>query len=513
MAGRPPNLLFIWTDEQRPDTLGAYGNRRIRTPHLDRLAGQGVVFEQAYCTQPVCSPSRASVLTGLYPHAHGVLQNNVPLPAGVPTLAERLRPAGYACGYVGKWHLGPELARRPEQRRGFDECWVSTEDMYTPDYGAEGYSDYHHFLLAQGYEPPDRVRDGRVFSRETAARLPEAVGKPAFQAEACLRFLETHRDRPFFLAVNFLEPHFPFSGPLDGAYDPAAMVLPETWSLEPDEAMPRHYRLLRQKYLHQNPHVRTNDRQGWQELLARYWGLCTLVDRHAGRILRRLEELGLAQDTVVVYTSDHGDLMGEHRLVGKCVQFEGAARVPLLVKAPGVAPGRVATPVSQVHLTPTLLDLLGLAVPGGLQGTSLRPLLTRGDLPPDGRGARPVGQPFGGAWDVPPDEAEVVLEWNGWNLFSAQQWQRDFGADPAQMAQPRSPVDARTIRRGRWKLSVYVTGEVELYDLRADPGEARNLARTAEQRATVVALYERLLAWQRETGDTLALPDPAPPPA
>jgi arylsulfatase A-like enzyme len=114
-------------------------------------------------------------------------------------------------------------------------------------------------------------------------------------------------------------------------------------------------------------------------------------------------------------------------------------------------------------------------------------------------------------WDVPADEAEVVVEWNGWNLFPAAQWQSYFGADPAQMAQPRSPVDARTIRRGRWKLSAYVTGEAELYDLRTDPGEAHNLARQAGHRATVAALYERLLAWQQETGDTLVLPEPATP--
>jgi hypothetical protein len=133
----------------------------------------------------------------------------------------------------------------------------------------------------------------------------------------------------------------------------------------------------------------------------------------------------------------------------------------------------------------------------------------RGDFAPDGGGARPDG----GAWDVPPDEAEVVVEWSGWNLFSAPQWEAYFGADPAQLAQPRSPVDARTIRRGRWKLSAYVTGQAELYDLQADPGEACNLVRRAEHRATVAALYQCLLAWQRETGDTLALPDPAPPSA
>jgi arylsulfatase A-like enzyme len=466
MTDRPKNLLFIWTDEQRPDTICAYGDRlagapRIDTPHLDRLAAQSVLFEQAYCTQPVCSPSRASVLTGYYPHAHGVMQNNVALPADVPTLAERLRPAGYACGYVGKWHLGPELARTPQQRRGFDDCWVSTEDMYTHDYVTDGYSDYHHFLVAHGYEPPDAVRNGRVFSRETAARLPEEVGKPAFQAEACMRFLEEHRDTPFFLAVNFLEPHFPFFGPLDGYYDPAAMVLPDTWWREPDRTMPRHYRIIRQKYLEQNPHVGTNDARGWQELIARYWGLCTLIDRHVGRILQRLEDLGLAEDTIVVYTSDHGDMMGTHRIVGKCVQYEPSARVPLLVRVPGTAPRRVAAPVSQIDVTPTLLDLLDRPIPDGLQGTSLRPLLG-GDEGRKTEDESPSVLRPSSLVERDENDRDVFIEWNGWNMFSAQIWRKYWLSDPSALDQPRSTVDSRTIRRGRWKLSVFVTGEAEL---------------------------------------------------
>ncbi|MER3487144.1 MAG: hypothetical protein C4345_15365, partial [Chloroflexota bacterium] len=175
MAGRPKNLLFIWTDEQRPDTIGAYGNPRIRTPTLDRLGAQSILFEQAYCTQPVCSPSRATVVTGVYPHTHGLLRNNMILTTTIPTLAEQLRPAGYVCGYVGKWHLGNEV--RPQ--RGFEQFWVSTEDTYTRDYAAKGFSSYHQFLIQRGYTPPDE-RDGYgIFSRSTAARLPEEAGKPA----------------------------------------------------------------------------------------------------------------------------------------------------------------------------------------------------------------------------------------------------------------------------------------------------------------------------------------------
>src|SRR5262245_37933443 len=227
MASRPLNLLFLWTDEQRPDSIGAYreaaraaGGRGSpyagagpRTPHLDRLAREGALCEQAYCAMPVCTPSRATVLTGTYPHTHGATHNNVPLPEAIPTVAELLRREDYVCGYAGKWHLGREL--RPQ--RGFESWWSSMEDGYVDDHEVEGYSTYHHWLVRQGITPPDRGKDGSpVFSRRTAAGLPEAAGKPAFLATEACRFLDAHGDRPFALYVNFLEPHMPFTGPRDG---------------------------------------------------------------------------------------------------------------------------------------------------------------------------------------------------------------------------------------------------------------------------------------------------------
>jgi arylsulfatase A-like enzyme len=404
----------------------------------------------------------------------------------VPTVAELLRARGYTGGYVGKWHLGFEL--RPQ--RGFDDFWSSTEDQYTHfDAGAsEGTSAYHRFLTARGYVPRDQGRLGfPIFNRETAARLPEEVGKPAFIARECVRFLEANRDRPFILSANFLEPHFPFFGPSDGMYDPADVELPRSWYGELEPGVPRHYRLLRREYATRNPHVASNDERGWQDLTARYWGLCSLVDRHAGRVLQRLEELGLAEHTIVVYTSDHGDMMGQLRMVTKSVQFEGATRVPFLLRVPGLAPRRLATPVSLVDLTPTLLDLVGLPVPGHMQGRSLAPLLREGD----------------GALGQAPDEAEVVIEWNEWDGIR-QVWDPSRGvADPGELAPPS--IDARTIRRGRWKLSRYATGEAELYDLRADPEETHNAVREPEQAAVVADLDARLRRWQRATGDTLAL--------
>ncbi|MBI2939976.1 MAG: sulfatase-like hydrolase/transferase, partial [Chloroflexi bacterium] len=487
MSGRPMNVLLVWTDEQRADSLGVYGNPRIRTPNVDCLADRGILFEQAYCTQPVCSPSRASILTGLYPHTHGATQKDMVLGADTPTLAELLRPAGYACGYVGKWHLGHEV--RPQH--GFEQFWISTEDMYTKDLTAEGYSSYHAFLVERGYAPPDKWHGGRIFNRDTAARLPEEVGKPAFQAAECIRFLETYRDQPFFLSVNFLEPHFPYFGPWDGVYRTEAVRLPVSWYREMEETVPFRYRVLRQMFVEDNPWVQPNNEAGWRDLTARYWGLCSLVDKHVGRVLDRLEALGLAEDTIVVYTSEHGDMLGEHRMIMKCVPYEGAVRVPLIIRAPGLPARRIATPVSQVDLVPTLLDLLDLPVPGHVQGTSLVPLLTDGD--------------------IAPDDATVVVEWSGleglpgWGGY----WARLPRTGPLRSltADQLGPVDWRSIRRGPWKLNVHLTGEHELYSLREDPGELHNAIRDPGREGIVRSLYGRLRRWQHEVHDTLVLPE------
>jgi len=465
---RPKNVLFLWTDQQRPDTIGAYANPQISTPNLDRLAATGALFESAYCAQPVCSPSRASVLTGLYPHTHGVTANNTPLPVRAITIAELL-PDSYACGYVGKWHLGREHAAQ----RGFDDFWSSTEDYKAGyaegDPAAVAPSDYRAFLTECGY---DADTGGHAISREAAARLPEEVGKPAFQAQECRRFLDTFGGQPFFLMCNFLEPHPPVTGPLDDLYRPGEMTLPESWYREMEPTVPARFRQRRDPALYPNHYTNlpSNDELGWKTLKARYWGLATLVDRYCGAILDHLDALGLKDDTIVVYSTDHGDMMGEHRLLNKGVPYEGSARVPLIIRVPGLAPRRITTPVSQVQLVATLLELLGQPVPTHLQGESFAPLL--------------AGQHAG--------PEEVVVEWNG------------FDGTPGDRRGPEPP-EVRTIRRGQWKLNVHASGEHELYDLQADPGELHNAF--SDPGSTVVRgdLFDRLLRWQRRTGDPLAL--------
>jgi len=493
------NLLFLFTDEQRYDTLAAYGNRQIQMPNLDRLAEQSFVFDRAYVTQPICTPSRGSLMTGLWPHTHGCTKNNVPLRAMTPCLPEMLPAGRYATGYNGKWHLGDEVFAQ----HGF-QAWCSTEDQYrrhySPGTDKSARSSYHHFLVSKGYAPAG----GDIFTRLETAGFPEDVSKPAFQAAEAVRFLRDHRREPFVLCVNFLEPHMPFTGPRDNQYDPASVLLPCNFNNPPTEDQPRKARLRWQRYYERGRGggpLKTED--DWRRLIARYWGLCSLVDAHVGTILSGLDELGLDENTIVVFTSDHGDMMGSHRLLAKSLMFEEAIRVPLLLRPPGQKSGRrVEGPVSQIDLVPTLLDYMGWATPAQLQGTTLRRRME----------------------DAAPAQ-DVFVEWTGGDeelgrkrglqaavnrgLEATRRRQLASGSAPTEDAGTGAKEDpcydaVRTILTADgWKFNLSAEGEDELYNLQADPGETVNLARQADQAARIDELPRRIRCWQEQTQDKL----------
>ncbi|MFW6158042.1 MAG: sulfatase [Planctomycetota bacterium] len=478
-----PNLLFLFTDEQRADTMAAYGNTRIQTPNLNRLADESTVFDRAYVTQPVCTPSRSSILTGLWPHTTGCTENNLPLPAGCACLPEMLDER-YGTGYHGKWHLGDEIFAQ----HGFDD-WVSIEDMYIPYYSEgrdrDARSSYHHFLVEHGFEPGEE----NIFRRGTAARLPEPFSKPAFLAREAARFIRENRDRPFCLFVNFLEPHMPFFGPRDGQHDPAEVTLPANFENPPtaDQPLKTHFRRWA-AYNRGHSGLPLRTEADWRRMIANYWGLCSLVDTYVGQILAALDDCGLADDTIVVYTSDHGDMMGSHRLIAKCVMFEEAVRVPLLVRLPGqTAPRRVRCPVSQIDLVPTLLDLMGQPIPDALQGKSLRPQLEGG--------ASAAG--------------DVFIEWNGpdASIRPAPEPDGSVQAGPGRTVsrkQARAAVadPVRTILApDGWKYNHSTIGEHELYDLNADPHETDNLAADPQQQSRMADLTGRIRRWQDEVSD------------
>ncbi len=485
-----PNLLFIYTDEQAFNTLAAYGNTQIEMPNLNRLAEQSVVFDQSYVTQSVCTPSRSTLLTGLYPHSNGCVENNIPLDSETACLPEMLGEGDYATAHIGKWHLGDELFAQ----HGFDE-WVSIEDGYNGHFSVgrdQGVtSSYHDFLIGHGLEP----ENGNRFGRAQASRLPEQYGKPAFLAQESSRFIRENRDRPFVLYVNFLEPHMPYFGPRDDQYDPANIPLSANFAAEPNESQPLKTRVLAEAYRqqgHSGLPLRTPE--DWQRMIANYWGLCSLIDTHTGTILDTLEECGLSDNTIVVFTSDHGDMMGGHRLLAKCVMFEEAVRVPLMMRLPGQQKGkRINGPVSQIDLVPTLLDLLDQPLPGYLQGKSLRPLVES----ENGR-----------------SEESVFIEWNGPNsgivgegegrYHVPDSLQGSVSAD--ELAEAITDAVRTVISPEGWKLNYSPRGEHELYDLFQDPGEMTNVFDRAESKPIVADLVEQIEQWQERTGDTVALP-------
>jgi arylsulfatase A-like enzyme len=483
-----PNLLFIFTDEQRYDTFAAYGNTRIQMPNLNRLAAQSVVFDRAYVTQPVCTPSRSTLLTGLWPHTNGCTENNISLRAGIPCFPEMLRAGEYITAYHGKWHLGDEIF----QQHGFDD-WVSVDDTYneyySPERDREIRSTYHHWLLKQGLKP----KNGRYFGRMETARLPERYSKPAYQALEASRFIRENAKRPFALFINFFEPHMPFFGPRDNQYDPADVTLPANFDALPGPDQPLKTRLFQRAYYDHGHGLPLKTEADWRRMIANYWGLCSLVDTHVGTILNTLEECDLTDNTLIVYTSDHGDMMGSHRLIAKCVMFEEAARVPLLVHLPGQTSARhIAAPTSQIDVVPTLLELMGQPLPGQLQGKSQRAAL-------EGRTA---------------PAKNVFIEWNGHNnglgdvigqVIIPDYMSLEGTSREEAIRATLDPVRTVVTPDG-WKFNCSPMGEHELYDLNKDPGETINLATRADMRPLMHKLQQEIREWQARTSDTTELP-------
>ncbi len=473
------NLIFLYTDEQRYDTLAVYGNHLIEMPNLNRFAESAAVFDQAYVTQPVCTPSRSSLLTGQWPHTNGLTANNVPLKTETRCLPEMISPE-YKTAHFGKWHLGDEIWAQ----HGFRE-WRAIEDQYSSHY-SEGrdrneLSHYSKWLRDKhGMVPGGGMS---YFSREAVTRLPEKCSKPAYLAEEACRFLDENKNGPFILYVNFLEPHMPFSGPRDDQYDPENIPLPENYEAVPDSTHHPRTRANWEKWKKSIPTERK-----LRELIARYWGLCSQVDTHAGRILDKLRELGLEDNTIVVYTSDHGDMMGSHQLVAKTVQYQEAVRVPLLIRLPGQKEGfRINGPVSQIDIVPTLLELMGEKVPEDCQGKSLRDILVdrKENL-----------------------EQDIFVEWNGDNGAS-EDIRLDGNSAPGRDTLKKAINDRiRTvITADGWRFSCSPMGFHELFKLTEDPGEKHNLAQDEKYRPLMRELRKKIISWQRETGDNADLPE------
>ncbi|HEC02835.1 MAG TPA: DUF4976 domain-containing protein, partial [Phycisphaerales bacterium] len=395
-------------------------------------------------------PNRAAVMTGLWPHNTGLVKNNIPLPGETRCFNELIDDPDYRTAYMGKWHLGDEIFAQ----HGFEE-WVSMEDGYSPyyakgrDQGAR--SSYHHYLVGLGKKP---AKQGGKFSRGYAASLPLEQCKPKFLERSACDFLRRHRDEPFMLYINFLEPHMPFTGPLDDMYDPEEIDLPPNFNDPLEDNEPESYR---KKVLSDARKYGTTEKD-FRELIARYWGLNSQVDLSVGAILETLDRLGLADNTIVVYTSDHGDMMGAHRMVAKGVMYEEAVRIPWLMRVPamGRRPRVIEQPVSQIDLVPTLLELMGRSeAAGNLPGQSLVPLIK----------GRKVA------------EDHVFIEW---------------GIEPRVRA---------VVSPDRWKLCLSKEDRCQLFNLRDDPYEMTNLYDSGKHDAVIARLTEKIRIWQKKTND------------
>lgn len=495
MADRP-NILFIHTDEQRADTLGCYGNDVISTPHLDRLADDGVTFEEGHCTHPLCVPSRASLLTGRYPSVNGTWRNGLPVNDDEILLSEVLSDAGYATGLIGKAHFTPyhgDPDLHPESVMtnvvGEEACWEYWREFDGPYYGFDRVEmtlqhghrelDGGHYGLWIAEEHPE-ARE--LFAQDAAleptdpdynswkSAAPVDLHSSTWVADRTIDFIEDHAgDEPFYGWIGFPDPHFPFNPPEPYcyAYDPDDVSLPadpdgELFGDDPPRYIEYH---LDEKY---GIDWREMSESLQREVIAHYYAMIDLIDDQVGRILDALDDEGVADDTIVVFTSDHGDWLGDHGLFGKGIPHtRGVTRIPWIVRWPGVTePGRrVEPPASQVDVVPTLLDAADVDGPYGVQGESLRPVLT---------GERDALRPYAlveHRHEAYREDSVLVqtLQDDAVEELSAQDSILNWGDDD---------IHVETIYTDRHRFS-YVTGldrdYGELIDLEADPEETTNL--------------------------------------
>lgn len=435
-----PNILLLYTDQQRWDALGANGNAEIHTPNLDRLAEDGVSCDHVFVQNPVCMPSRISMLSGLYPATLGIVRNGVPVPPQTVLLPHLLRNYGYRSANIGKLHFLPHANRDhrdPHPAYGFDHLEISDEPgCYADAYRAwvERQAPQELDAISVGLPPATEVWQRTMGVDDGIAHPEERFPKEAipfrgrsdlthtaFVAEQTMAYLERHRQGPFFCIAGFYSPHSPWVAPQEfiDLYDPEALTLPHFPVAEVD---------AQRREGHYSDSELRAARQG-------YYAMVSEVDHHVGRILGRLDALRLRENTIVIYTSDHGEWLGEHLRYGKghpghdCV-----SRVPLILRWPGGATARgrtVHSLIEAVDVVPTLLECAGIPVPGHLQGRSFAPLLAGEEMAP-----RTSALTEGEGWKTLRLEgSRYVLEADGREaLYDLQQdpgAYRDVGGDPA----------------------------------------------------------------------------------
>jgi len=521
--GRPggrPNVLLITTDQHRADHLGCAGDRLLVTPHLDALAQRGVMFERCHVASPVCMPNRAALMTGRMPSAAGVRMNGVPLPLQTRTFVDQLREAGWTTALIGKAHLQPMTAR-PAAWRGQGEGprdqatsdlrvgeaygqesvmrWADpAHRLRLPYYGFEHAQlclehgdqvggDYERWLRAQGADPARLCGRGNALPAEVPAvldawrtRLPEELHPTRYVALRTIEWLRAHqagaqREHPFFVHCSFPDPHHPFNPP--GRYwdlfDPADVTLPAHCGAATPADVPLKRALHAEQAAGQRPMGTSRAIAVTPEearvAIALNHGAIAFIDEAVGRVLEHLRVSGLDRSTVVIFTSDHGDFMGDHGLLNKGpLHYQGLLRVPLIWADPQEGPGgRDPRLCSTLDLATTVLARCGLRAAHGLQGHDLRT----------------------------PREAvrrdAVLVEEEAHHRYPGAPF----------------PLRVRTLVTGRWRLSVRADEPWgELYDLADDPLEQTNLWSDPSHTAVRADLTARMVQEMQRHTDDVPLP-------
>ncbi len=454
-----PNFVLIMTDTQATNVVGAYGHPELRTPNIDRLAERGIKFERAYTTCPVCTPARAGIFTGIYPHSAGAWTNNLPLGDNIKTLGQRFRDAGYATAYVGKWHLD-----------GHDYFGTGIcPDGWDPAYWYDGVNylaeltEAEITLWRRGLHSLDALRRNRIQAEFTwAHRVSDrAISFLKKQGAGC-RVKESCSPEPFVLVVSYDEPHHPFTCPPEYA---------ELFAEYDYPLGPAAFDTLEGKPAHQREWAAaSNVPQRVRETgLARqplYLGCNSFVDAEIGRVLDAAHTYA-PDNTWIIFTSDHGEFMGAHQLTGKGpVMYEEITHIPLIVEPPGGIVGGAVnnTLVSHIDLLPTLLELARMAVPPILEGDSLSAQLDGAEDP----------------------EKAVFMEFNRYEI-EHDSW---GGFQPV-----------RCVVSGQYKLVLNLHYTDELYDMQADPAEVCNRIDDPAYAVPRNALHDRLLEWMHAKRD------------
>ncbi|MCC6775323.1 MAG: sulfatase-like hydrolase/transferase [Hyphomicrobiales bacterium] len=526
MAKRP-NFLFFITDQHRVDYLGCYGHPLLRTPHIDSIAAHGTCFDRFYVATPVCMPNRSTLMTGRMPSVHGVRSNGTPLALNSNTFVDALRASGYATALVGKSHLQnfsdiPAILKRPPPRAGdivlndsFAEAkkpaggaydqehpkrWEPGRDfeMELPFYGfdhvdlctthGDQVGGHYYVWLKERRPDADALRDRRnqlphdyVCPQAYRTPIPEDLYPTAYIAEQSCAWLDRHaagnREQPFFLMTSFPDPHHPFTPPgrYWSMYRPQDMTLPASFDhgnrpLARSVAWALAQRESGKAVLTEQAAFAVDEREA-REAMALSCGMIAMIDDAIGRVLARLAECGLSEETVVIFTTDHGDYLGDHRLLLKGpAHFDGITHVPFIWAEPGThAAARADALSGTLDIAATVLDRAQVQPYNGIQGISLLPVLA---------GQRPKRDSI----VIEDDQQRAVL---------------------GHQAAPR----LRTIVTARWRMTIaHDDPWGELYDLVNDPHEMDNLFDDPAARSVRAELMEKLAYRQMELADRSPLP-------